>query len=293
MSASVEMLPIVKIGTKGRLRHDDHGYVDTIAASVQRAASVGVGYDGLRHPIEVRREESGYLLISGLHRLMALHRLERDEVAAVVLDVDEIEARLLEVEENLVRRDLDALDRAAFVLRFREMFEAAYGVVSRGGDQKSAEIVDENQRGNLHLWSEDAQERLGLSEDSIKRCLRIANGLTDATVEALRGTQWARNQSALLALAAVPPEKQPAVVDALFADTPASTMGEAIDLVLGNKRDVPKADRWVIKFSSSFQKQKKVQQDRMLRELIGIVGRDRIQQAFAELDLAPLDDGAE
>lgn len=284
MSGVVEMLPITSVGTKDRLRHDDHGWVEALAASIARAEAAGVGYAGLRNPIEVRREGRGYLLISGLHRLMALHLLERDKIAAVVLDVDAIEAQLLEVEENLVRRDLDALDRALFVLRFREMFEAKYGS-AHGGDRKSIDFNSENQAANFAGWSEEAEDRIGLSERSIQYCLRIAKGLSEDDVERLRGTKYARNQSALLALCGVPTEKHGAVLDALFDEALGlSTMQEAIDHALNRKRDLSDVERFMNKHTSMFSAPKRLR-TKFWREAITHY-RDEIREAFRDIDLA-------
>ena len=217
MSLTVEMLPIAKIGTDGRKRKADVAWVEALSASIGRAAKVGVGYDGLRTPVEVRKTGKTYRLIAGLHRFHAVRRLQRTEIAAVVLDVDEIEAELLELEENLVRHDLVALDRAFFVLRFREMFEAAYGVVSAGRPKsENTKNADEKNSGNLPPFSFHAVDRLGLSEDSIKRCLRIAKGLTEDSVESLRSTKWANNQSALLELGSVPVGRQADVIALLL-----------------------------------------------------------------------------
>lgn len=244
MSEAVHIL-IDQIDCDRRLRPASEPHVEMLIASISRAAEAGIGHDGLREPIEVCPLESGidkkgrgYALISGLHRLEACRRLGRDSIAAVEYDIGQLEADLLEVEENLVRADLNALDRAFFVKRFREMFEAAYGVVERGGDQSS----------NVELWSEAAQERLGLGKTASHRNLRIANGLHPQAVARLRGTGWDENQKALLELAGIPTEQQAVVLDRLLdPENPCQTMREAIT----NKPVQPQDDVNELKFRAA------------------------------------------
>ncbi len=80
-------------------------------------------------PIEVRapgKSSRVYTLVAGAHWLAAVRSLGRTEIDAVVLAVDDIEARLREIDENLFRRELSALDRAVFLLKRQELYEAQY-----------------------------------------------------------------------------------------------------------------------------------------------------------------------
>ena len=261
---TVEIIPIDQIAATGRLRPASEPHVEALMASILRGAGSGLGHDGLREPVEVRPldepdgEGHRYALISGLHRLEACRRLERESIAAVIYQVGELEAQLLEVEENLVRADLTALDRALHVKRVREMFEAAYGEVTRGGDQ----------RGTMPLWSEAAQERLGLSGDALKRSLRIANALQPEVVERLRGTGWDDNQKALLELCGVLHPARMAVLDRLLdPDSGFDTMREAI---AGDapKDELSPEDRWFRK-SLGFFNESPVRRKLFYREAFG------------------------
>jgi ParB-like chromosome segregation protein Spo0J len=51
-------------------------------------------------------------LVAGNHRLEACHRLGRAEIRADVVEMNELEARLREIDENLCRAELTALERA-------------------------------------------------------------------------------------------------------------------------------------------------------------------------------------
>ena len=218
-----------KIETGARMRPSTDTKVTALALSISGSADAGIGFDGLRLPVEVRKSkrEGEYVLVSGLNRLRAMEMLERTEIAAFVLDVDAIRAERLELEENLVRADLTALDRAFFVKRFREIFEAEHGEVKAGRPA-------EDNTGNLPVFSDAVVERLDMSVDMCRRALRIANGLHSDVPSMLRGLDWDDNQKALLELAGVPPEKQVDVVNILLdEEVAAASMREAIAMLDG------------------------------------------------------------
>ncbi len=68
---------------------------------------------GLVQPIVVRARGDRYQLIAGQRRLAAARRLGWQQVPARVLDVDDRQMAEIAIVENLQRRDLDALEKAA------------------------------------------------------------------------------------------------------------------------------------------------------------------------------------
>jgi ParB family chromosome partitioning protein len=68
---------------------------------------------GLLQPIVVRVREGRYQLIAGQRRLAAARRLGWEKVPVRVLDVDDRQMSEIAIVENLQRRDLDALEKAA------------------------------------------------------------------------------------------------------------------------------------------------------------------------------------
>ena len=68
---------------------------------------------GLVQPIVVRARGDRYQLIAGQRRLAAARRLGWEQVPARVLDVDDRQMAEIAIVENLQRRDLDALEKAA------------------------------------------------------------------------------------------------------------------------------------------------------------------------------------
>jgi ParB family chromosome partitioning protein len=68
---------------------------------------------GLVQPIVVRARGDRYQLIAGQRRLAAARKLGWDRVPARVLDVEDRQMAEIAIVENLQRRDLDALEKAA------------------------------------------------------------------------------------------------------------------------------------------------------------------------------------
>lgn len=56
-------------------------------------------------------------LIAGYHRLEACKRLGMDKIQANVRKVDEVHAELAEIDENLIRNELTALERCEQLAR--------------------------------------------------------------------------------------------------------------------------------------------------------------------------------
>ncbi|MGI9178103.1 MAG: ParB/RepB/Spo0J family partition protein [Pirellulales bacterium] len=75
--------------------------------------AASLGEHGLVQPIVVRLRAGRYQLIAGQRRLAAARRLGWEKVPVRVLDVDDRQMSEIAIVENLQRRDLDALEKAA------------------------------------------------------------------------------------------------------------------------------------------------------------------------------------
>ena len=75
---------------------------------------------GMIEPIIVCRNGSGYDLVSGFHRLAAAQRLGWQYVDSIIVEVSQPQARLVEVDANLVRSELTAAERALCIVASRK-----------------------------------------------------------------------------------------------------------------------------------------------------------------------------
>ncbi|PWV97736.1 ParB family chromosome partitioning protein [Hoeflea marina] len=205
-------IPLADIHVPERLRAVDEDHALAIQASIVE--------HGLLNPITLRRTpngERGYCLVAGAHRLRAIELLDEAEIDAVVVTANADEAVLIEIEENLFRNDLSVLDRAVFVQTYRDVWEKTRGEIRPGknnlpnrdklsllGNSPVDLIAQEASNG----FSVACADRLGISPKSIMRLNRIAQNLPRDVRQAISGTAIADNQSQLLKLAKLDPEKR-------------------------------------------------------------------------------------
>lgn len=210
-----ETIRIEDIDVSKRLRPVDPHEAELIAASIEQR--------GLSQPVLVRKrsEDDGpglpYLLIVGGHRTAAVQLLGWKELAVDqhvrILDVDAMEARLIEIDENIARNELNALDRALFLLERKSVYEEMRRVQSRGGDRKSAKIKEMINSESFRIdfserFTEDAAKRTGYSESAIQKAITLARRLDKDAIAAIRGTPLENNQNELFQLAELPESQQ-------------------------------------------------------------------------------------
>lgn len=197
------------IDATDRLRPVDPDHVALIATSIEER--------GLEQPVVVRPIGDGYKLTVGAHRLEALKALGWTELVigehVIVRAEDDLDAKISEIDENLARHELNALDRALFLAERKRLYEEKRRVNQRGGDRKSQKFKERIEGQSLSFdlsprFTAEAAARVGLSESAVKLALRIAAGLDREAAQALRGTRAERNQQELIALIDLPPAQQ-------------------------------------------------------------------------------------
>lgn len=224
-------LPLDKILVPERLRvvEDDH------ALAIQSS----IIEHGLINPITVRatpRAARPYTLVAGAHRLRAYELADDDwsrEIEALVIEGDKDEAALVEITENLFRNELSALDRAMFVMSYREIWERKYGKIEPGRPANRINVIQLLQDEASSGFSAHVADRLGISVPTIKRASFIARSLSPELRRELRGTAEADNQSLLLSLAKMPPERQKLVAAAYQSER---DIRKALDITEPNAR---------------------------------------------------------
>ncbi|WP_375679690.1 ParB/RepB/Spo0J family partition protein [Bartonella sp. AP7XZML] len=240
--AQFQKLALDVIVVPERIRPVDDEHAKALAQSMAR--------EGLMNPITVRHtpnaKEGNYTLIAGAHRLRAAELLGYSEIDAVVVQADKDNAALLEVAENLFRNELSVIDRALFVQTYRELWEKKYGEIQRGGDHGNQYTKDKVAKvqvaplpndGDLNgkvqglHFAKHVADRIGLSQDVVKRLNCIAQHLQPELRAVLRGTALADNQAQLLKLAKMEPVSQRRVAIALQQVD--GDLRRAVDLVNG------------------------------------------------------------
>ena len=213
--------PASIIVPEGRLRSVDPGTVQQLVESVSII--------GLQSPISVRLnpDDAGTcILVTGAHRLEAIRVLEWPFIDTLLIDGSEQEIRLIEVSENLIRKELTRLQRSRSLREYKHLCIAVGTAATRGGDQRPAEESD-NQ--TTPSWANETGEVLGLAPRTIDRAVRIAEGIPDPLAEALETTPIANREGDLFLLSQMPADKQGDVLHRLQeAQSPPKTLKDVL-----------------------------------------------------------------
>lgn len=161
---------------------------------------------GLQNPIVVRADGR---LISGAHRLEAYRLLGRDTIPCRVAPMDgelweqalrdgntHLVDELQEIDENLQREDLTALEQGEVIARRKVIYETLHPETRQhtiGGKARQS-------ASDIMSFAADTSQRAGVTERTVQRSALI--GAMPAEVrDAVRGTPLADNQQELLKLA--------------------------------------------------------------------------------------------
>ena len=179
-------------------------------AAVVKSLSESIAEVGLLSPIVL---DTGYALVSGLHRIEAFKLLGKTEITAFVRSFDKLQAELAEIDENFVRSPLDEMERNEILLRRKEIYEALHPETKNGGDRKSEKIrksrcVSDSEPPKS--FTRDTAEKLNLSTSTVDRRVRIARDLTPEAKQVIRGADKKFSQKEELKLTRVPAEHQEA-----------------------------------------------------------------------------------
>lgn len=217
----IEQIAIAEIVVADRLRATDLNRVSFLAESME--------FHGLRQPVEVRKvkHDGSIRLVAGAHRLCAATQLDWTHIDAVIVAAaNEDEARLLEIDENLVRHDLNAFDEARFLVERKAVYERLFPQTTWGGDRKSGNHQVANlatwsgeaaQRQEIQSFSEDIAARMGRSDRTIRRRITMYLRLTLEARRMISGSPLAQNASEIEAISKLPEGKQAEVTTAVVS----------------------------------------------------------------------------
>lgn len=170
-----ELIPIEKIVASGRIRKD-FGDIEDLKRSIKLAGSI--------MPILVRPLEDGrYMLVVGERRLRAFKELGYSEVPAIVRPYDPLMAELVEIEENVRRKDYDSVEKAKAIARYYEIVKELLGEPEPGRPEAlTPEQVEKAKqlRAQGKSLSEIAGE-LGTGKVTVKRYLEKSETAVQAS----------------------------------------------------------------------------------------------------------------
>lgn len=266
---NVVEIPLEEIDEGDRLRSIDEDYARLIAASIEE--------EGQRTPIEVRKvphklSKTGrrYVLIAGGHRLRALQIAGQELALAFIRDVDDLQAKLLEIDENLVRRELSALDRATFLAERQAVYEELHPETRKGGDRKS----DQNDKigALIASFTEATAERLGVAPRSIQRAVARHKAIPADVRLSISSTWLADSGAQLDALVRLAPDMQRKVADVIRTMPGVRSVADAVREITRVPKSAPPSD--VEKFMTLWRKAGSASRGKILRHVLDAVVED-------------------
>ena len=188
----------------------------TVAGATVQYLAESMKVHGLQYPIQVRMDGDRYALVSGAHRLQAARHLAWPHIEAFVLDMlDNDTLALLEIDENLMRAELNPLDRGVFLARRKEIYERLYPETRRGGDRRSDTWQEQNDNGSRRGFVAETASFSPFSPYTIRRGLHIGEKIAPELREELAMTAIAHREGDLFTISGMDHEEQEALLQDL------------------------------------------------------------------------------
>jgi hypothetical protein len=175
---------VIDIGD--RLRSVSDEKVAQIAESMNRV--------GLINPITLySAKDETVSLIAGAHRLAAAKHLGWEEIDAVVIGGNEIDAKLTEIDENLCRHELSATEIAEHLSKRKELWEAREkakaAAQAEDNNGTSCPTIPKAGPGRPKEFASDAAAVTGTSKRDINRNVKRADAVCQEARDLIRNTK--------------------------------------------------------------------------------------------------------
>ncbi len=205
--SETQMIRIDLIDVKERLRQIDMDYAALLASSMKEI--------GQLQPVEVRPTKGGrFELVAGAHRLEGAKVNEWSEILAVVRKSSDMEAEIRQIDENLIRHDLNPLDRATFLARRQEIY---IQLNPQAAGRKASATARWHATADLSFAS-NAAAKMGVSDRDVRRSIARFTKIAPDVRKKIAGTWIAFKGSELDALARCGPQEQRKVVKLMLQE---------------------------------------------------------------------------
>ena len=176
---------------------------------------------GLINPITIAKDHK---LIAGAHRIEAYRRMGLAEIECTIVEIDGLKAELAEIDENLIRHNLNHIDEGEQLLRKKEIYEILYpetkagvaGGMASGAARRTTGTIPVVQRKS---FVEDTADKMQITPSSIRKKIQIAKGLTPEVKNIVKENKIGEKNSLKL-VRIKEPEKQKEAAEKLAAGEP-------------------------------------------------------------------------
>ena len=155
-------------------RSIDYAKVSALAESIKTV--------GLLNPIAIDKDGT---LIAGAHRYEAHKLLGREKIACVVINTAKLRGKLAEIDENLIRNDLDAIGIGEQAILRDEILDSL-GLRKKPHGNGSNQHQSKGAESATLRTTQDIAHEIGLSKRVLQENKQLARDLTMAAKEAVR-----------------------------------------------------------------------------------------------------------
>lgn len=165
-------------------------------AAMRRLAD-SIAEIGIINPLRVRParrnvdgvEADAYEVTAGAHRLRAARKVGLTVAPCIVVDDDDLHAELAMIDENLMRAELGAADRAAQIARRKAIYEELHPETTHGAIGNGREKIRQVGDSTSDRFTADTAKATGKSERSIQREAERGEKVTEQALMLVRGTE--------------------------------------------------------------------------------------------------------
>ncbi|MCL2349443.1 MAG: ParB N-terminal domain-containing protein [Planctomycetaceae bacterium] len=194
------MIPLENILVSASRREIEPAKVHELAESIREI--------GLLNPVTITRECQ---LVAGAHRLEACRQIGWEEIACTFLEGDSLHLELAEIDENLIRNDLDAISIGELAIR-RDEILGTLGLRAKPHGDGSNQYKSKGAKGApLLKTTQDIANEIGISKRSLKENKQLAKNLVPEAKEVVRKEDIPKKDA--LKLARMEPERQKVVAN--------------------------------------------------------------------------------
>ena len=199
----ISEIELDQIKVAPRLREIDQEKVDDLVESIRLV--------GLLQPIVVDSDNN---LLAGNHRLEAFRRLDEKYIPTQVINIDDLHAELVQIDENLILNQLSILEMSEHLIR-REEILVRLGKRATAKDNQYAHVNSDTST------TGDLADDIGLSKRKYQRIKQVHKIHPEAR-KLLKDTPHSDNLDGLLSIERTKESVQIAVADILHSQKTSS-----------------------------------------------------------------------
>jgi ParB family transcriptional regulator, chromosome partitioning protein len=239
--------------------------------------------NGLLNPITVDQELN---LVAGLHRLTACKLLGLETVECHIVNYENSDqARLAEIDENLIRNELEPLERSELWLERDQILERM-GVRAKVGDNQYTVKAGEMVSPPLKRTAELAKE-VGYSERTFQHGKQIAKCIHPEVKAIIKGSPIAESPTALLKIARAGSKERLLAEESQQAGELAQAEGDTVESarlaeLIVSARAQQKELQILAYKSAMAQREAKLALKKGQRQSKGAIARDELQVKVGE-----------